>query len=194
MKSLLLFFVLVSSNLWADTVEIKGLKSEYQGAAPWCWAASANMVLKFYGIKAKTCEIVSKTMGLSCCGVLGDKDCWKGGNVRSALAQYGIQYKYDELVKNEKDALNPNIASRIIKMLRNNQIPLIHLKNTNSKSFDHIAVIKAAEDFENFSTLTFKIYDPANGTMRVSGQDLLKGYYRTSSDTYYFDGLFYPAN
>jgi hypothetical protein len=192
MKAFIVFFLLLSSNIFAASIEIKGLKSDYQGMAPWCWASAAKMVLGYHGIKTKTCTIVSKEKGDDCCGVT-PAQCWDGGNVIDALAHYNIHYKFDLLVSDEKVPLNAKVAERIINMLKKGQVPVIRLNNTAPNGFNHVAVIKAVHDYENLKTLKFEIYDPANGKLKVPASELLYGYYTVPGARYYFDGLFYPA-
>jgi hypothetical protein len=192
MKAFIVFFLLLSSNIFAASIEIKGLKYDFQGSAPWCWASVAKMVLGYHGIKTKTCEVVSAQKGAKCCGLTPVK-CWEGGNVVDALSLHNINYKFELLVDNEKTPLGNKVAERIIAMLRKGQVPILRLNNVASTGLNHVVAVKAAHDYENLKTLKFEIYDPAEGKFKMLASELLGGYYVSSGATYYFDGLYSPA-
>jgi hypothetical protein len=65
----------------------------------WCWAATADMVLKYYGVTVDQCEIVSTYLQRNCCvGGVGDAFCAvtarSMADIQTALAIGGVRSGY----------------------------------------------------------------------------------------------------
>ncbi|MEI6882709.1 MAG: hypothetical protein WCK82_15420, partial [Bacteroidota bacterium] len=78
-------FALGPARASKDEIQVSGFKREFQGFAPWCWAASASMVLHQAGVQVngrerKLCEIVSDATNEKCCGMFPASRCYRGGS------------------------------------------------------------------------------------------------------------------
>ena len=50
-----------------------------QKGTNWCWAASGEMVMRYYNEPVRQCEQVNELYGLKCCGLIVDPECDKTG-------------------------------------------------------------------------------------------------------------------
>ncbi len=172
--------------------ELPNFEMEFQDNAPWCWASAAKMVLNHLKIKAKTCEVVSKTFGRNCCKIFSSTSCWQGGNAVHGLAQYGVHYKYVQFVANSESTALLSHAEEIVRQIRRGNMPILNFKNVIKGNPGHAAVVTGVDGVHNPSTLRFHIGDSAIGHFYLPARDLLRGYYRVGNETLYLSGIQIP--
>jgi len=155
-----------------DSVTIPNFKKANQGTAPWCWAACASMLLYNKGIKQSPCEIVSLSLGRTCCSlkskILGDWECWEGGSVASALSSYGIK-------STSKTGSIPEMAREVLKQLHAGKPAALVVTNKNFYNRpgtykNHTVIAYGANNLNNSPSepLELVLYDPVCGVVTAS--------------------------
>jgi hypothetical protein len=176
---LFLLMVLMTSDSFAmgparaskDEIQVSGFKSEFQGFAPWCWAASASMVLNQAGVLVngrdkKLCEIVSDATNEKCCGMFPASRCYSSGSAGRALTRYGQSY-----------STTYRDTQAVINAIRRNRLALLTLQDVNDPRERHSVVVRGIRYPESDDNAVFLIEDPSNGEIEISGADLKAGRY-----------------
>jgi len=155
--------------LQGDNLKIPAFQGKKQGTAPWCWAASAAMMLYHTGLKKDPCTIASEYLRQDCCSwtskLLGKWDCWKGGDVAGALRHYGMPtqtFRKSHHNAKQKEEL-------VINELKKGKPSTLLLECTNFKDGPgrykyHAVVVYGASNLNSHpNSLKFLIYDPLTG-------------------------------
>jgi len=86
-------------NLWIQGFseqQVKSWGSPQQVGTSWCWAATAQNVMRFHKKSTEQCDIVAKAMNYAddapCCGKT-PTECWNwGGQPELAFDKFGFSY------------------------------------------------------------------------------------------------------
>jgi len=172
--------------------ELPPFEHEFQGNAPWCWAATVKMVLSHYKRDVDTCEVVSKTLGKSCCGWFSSAACWVGSSPIQGLRAYGINYKYIKFTPNYETTATIKLAEEVIRQIRKGNMPILRFNNVIPGYPGHVAVVSGVDGVHNPSTLRFHVMDPALGNYYISARNLLLNTYEVGEHRSYLEGLYVP--
>lgn len=156
----------LAGSVLAEDIRVSNFKSEFQGMAPWCWAATARMALYQHGgIRKATCELVSEVLEKNCCGLFNYSGCYVGGRVEKVFAKNGYDTQY-----------LPATMDAVVSVVRSNRVAILGLVSTNVGEPGHVAVVYGIENVDQPEKLQFVIYDPALGKMKLRPADILRRY------------------
>lgn len=142
----------------------------------WCWAASIQMVLNYYGVDITQEEIVERTYGIDRSGYLPDLPA-NYNTVHLNLNSWdidnnGVRYKVSSNIGSGPP--NPNILIKELKARR----PVV-LGYWSGRTSNHLVVITAVKfRIENIKPIIEKIVvrDPSPENIRRRGRKAWEGY------------------
>jgi hypothetical protein len=174
--------LLIAASAWSQSIKTVGIPSDsfdyvasMQEAHEWCWAASTQMVLKWFGVEVTQEDVVHRIKGRVVDQAASAKD------IMTALNTVAQRRSGNRAVIHAASVSGPPHPQVIINQL-SQQVPMLFTIDTGPNS-GHVVVLTGAryyetEDGPHISSLIIRdpYPSPSNlrnqGRIEISGRDL----------------------
>lgn len=164
-KSFLLVIIIIASSSLsnAQTLEIKEYLQEQD---QWCWAATTQSILEYYGVNIEQCEIVNYARNHSSPPLYGNENCCKNPSEECNRGGYfGLGFEY---YANFSVNITGVLSIEEISVLLKEKKPIAIGWKWNNLDIGHVVIIYGLENNN------VKIMDPWEGSYILEYNELIE--------------------